>query len=116
MKANNQKAPITFTPEEIHQLAVDIDKLTQDFDQYGYWAQLADDDMDEAKYVESAVIATEEAIISGDTGDIEDFLKDAIVEFREIPDLADDLSRAKELLCRLNNAADFLNSKKEAIK
>jgi hypothetical protein len=111
MKAN--KKPIMITPEDIQQLAIDIDEFSQDFDQYGYWGTFADERIDEAKYMESAVRATEKAIISGDTEDIKDFLQDAIAECREIPALWDALNRAEELLFRLNRATDLLNRKEE---
>ena len=88
-KEHQNTAPVI--PELIHQLAVDIDQFTNDYDTYEYW--------DDVEDTEENISQIENDIFEGKAEGIKEFLGGVNAE----DDLPDEVEKAKSLLRRLNS-------------
>ncbi|MFV0529138.1 MAG: hypothetical protein ACK5MN_10525 [Lachnospiraceae bacterium] len=92
MKSTQQENH-TFTPEAIHQLAVDIDRFSEEYDTYGYR-----DDVDDT---EENIQEIERTIIDGEIAPLKKYLQEIIDE----DNLPEHIQTAKQLLRRLKCTA-----------
>ena len=105
MEANEKTAQITFKEADIHQLAIDIDEFAHDFDPYEYWNNVKDS--------ETNIKSVETDIEKGSTDDIQAFLREAVSSYEGVHEFTNEHKRAEGLLQRLNDAVEFVKSKKE---
>ena len=96
---------ITFNSEDIHQLAIDLDNFWQDYDPYEH--------LNLIEYTEMNITENEICIAKGEAEEIQTALQEAVTTYEKMSVYADKLEKAKELLLRLNNAIEFVKSKKE---
>jgi hypothetical protein len=100
MGTNEKPAIGWYQPEDIHQLAADIDEYKEVFYPSGYEGRLNDQ--------ETRIKSIEADIQNKKTEHIQDFLHQAIDFYEENTDLAGYSQLGKTLLCRLYYAIDFV--------
>ena len=98
MTTNEKFKPDTLLREEISQLAIDIDGFMQEFDQYGYWDKVGETVED----IEVNVEAVSSDIASGNTEHIREYLREAILEYEDVPGTLGGLEQGLKLLNRLD--------------